>query len=146
LLFLSFFLILELIGSFRAKKINSTMAAATLVASATGVAPLPVLGPLRAPLLRQLAWSSPDAGLLDAVASASAHADTPLLLVADIGNPVSDLFASPVAIAYLGVLTVLFGFLSYLAYSDYQGKQRRTAMAEERAAAVAEMERILPEL
>jgi hypothetical protein len=114
------------------------------------VAPLPVLGPLRTPLLRQLTSLGPDTG--DAAAPAfapgtgDAHMPVPLLLIADVGNPVSDLFASPVAVAYLGVLTVLFGFLSYLAYSDYQGKQRRTAMAEERAAAVAEMERILPEL
>jgi hypothetical protein len=116
---------------------------AALVAVATGlVAPLPVVGPLRAPLLRQLTSLSSDAGLLDL----SARVNVPMLLVSDVGNPVSDLFASPVAIAYLGVLTVLFGFLSFLAYSDYQGKQRRTAMAEERAAAAAEMERVLPEL
>ena len=55
-----------------------------------------------------------------------------LLLVTDVGNPVSDLFASPVAVAYLGVLTVLFGFLSFLAYSDAQGKRRREEMIVQR--------------
>eukprot|EP00966_Prymnesium_polylepis_P084029 1945480-Prymnesium_polylepis.1 len=40
-------------------------------------------------------------------------------------QPVSALFEDGLAIAYLGVLTVLFGFLAYLALADRSAKKRR---------------------
>ena len=72
--------------------------------------------------------------------------EAPLALLSDVGNPVSDLFQSPVAVAYLGVLTVLFGFLGFLAYSDAQGKARRREAAAQRAQAMEEMARVTPQL
>jgi len=101
---------------------------------------LPVLGPLRAPLFQRASHSISELSVADASGPGS------LLLLADTGNPVSDLFDSPVAIAYLGVLTVLGGFLAFLAYSDSQGKQRRETQTAQREAAMAEMERVVPEL
>lgn len=41
-------------------------------------------------------------------------------------RPVSDLFENPASVAYLGVLTVLVGFLGYLALADRRAKQRRS--------------------
>ena len=40
-------------------------------------------------------------------------------------RPVSDLLENQAAVAYLGVLTILFSFLAYLALADQQAKQRR---------------------
>ncbi|KAL1521330.1 hypothetical protein AB1Y20_020997 [Prymnesium parvum] len=56
-----------------------------------------------------------------------------LSLVADItvdqgpegSQPVSALLENGIAVAYLGVLAVLFGFLAYLALADQRAKKRR---------------------
>ena len=58
---------------------------------------------------------------------------TPVQLFADVAidqgpegsQPVSALFQDGLAVAYLGVLTVLFGFLAYLALADQRSKTRR---------------------
>lgn len=49
----------------------------------------------------------------------------------DASSPVSDLFQSPIAIAYLGVLAVLFGFLAYLALASQRAKTRRLESYDE---------------
>ena len=54
---------------------------------------------------------------------------TSLLLALNDGEstrPVSDIFENPAAAAYIAVLWVLFGGLAYLAYGDYQQRQRKS--------------------
>ena len=60
-------------------------------------------------------------------------AQAELQLLADVtidygpegSQPVSALFENGLAVAYLGVLTILFGFLAYLALADRRAKKRR---------------------
>ena len=64
--------------------------------------------------------------------------------VLDEGSrPVSDLFQNTAAVGYLGVLTVLFGFLAYLAVADRRAKARREDALDE---AIQEMDSVSAEL
>ena len=59
-----------------------------------------------------------------------APASLPSLLLAlndgESTRPVSDIFENAAAAAYIAVLWVLFGGLAYLAYGDYQQRQRKS--------------------
>ena len=103
--------------------------------AAVGLAPLSFTPVARMPLLwnRQHSVSSarlaqPQASLLPL----SGTGMTSLILAVNDGEstrPARDLIENPAAAAYLVVLAILVGFLSFLAISDRQAKQR----AKERA-------------
>lgn len=56
-------------------------------------------------------------------------------------QPVSALFEDGLAVAYLGVLTVLFGFLAFLALSDRRAKKQREESLIEMEAMSEELRR-----
>jgi hypothetical protein len=81
----------------------------------------------RAPLLCRQLPSLVRAGPVQATLS-------PLVLLAENDGestrPVRDLIENNVALAYLGVLAILVGFLGYLAIADQQAKQRARERAQ----------------